>query len=252
MIGIDTGEKRESARLIFVLGTGRSGTHLLGHLLAGHPNCRVRFEEAPTFGWITQIAREPHTEERLLPLIRTELEARLLEARDREFLVEKSHPALWCAERLATEFPSAIFVGIHRKLFATVASMLAHAGIHRRVTNGAFYPRARDALGEDYPRDIEKLPLEARCALRVIAGRRELARLSNSLAGHLYVIDYEGVVSGVQIDAISGIVGTAPSQLPKIDAGSLDKWRIQLRSDQLENILAIAWRCGALDLVELA
>jgi hypothetical protein len=41
---VATAEGQTAARLIFVVGAGRSGTHLLGRVLATYPNSIVRFE----------------------------------------------------------------------------------------------------------------------------------------------------------------------------------------------------------------
>src|SRR5262245_33926076 len=42
---------------IFVVGSGRSGTHWLGFALGHHQAIHVEIEEPPTFGWIVQMAR---------------------------------------------------------------------------------------------------------------------------------------------------------------------------------------------------
>lgn len=43
-------------KIIFVSGTGRSGTHLVGRCISSHPNISGRIEVPETFNLITKIA----------------------------------------------------------------------------------------------------------------------------------------------------------------------------------------------------
>ncbi len=54
-----------ATRPIFVIGTGRSGTHWLGYSLGNHPEIRATIEVQPMFGLSTRMALNPALEMQL-------------------------------------------------------------------------------------------------------------------------------------------------------------------------------------------
>jgi hypothetical protein len=113
---------------IFVLGTGRSGTHWVAWILQPHPKLATLVEKPPIFNWVTEMAIDPTAEGRLFARLveRYRLEAANMRPKR---LLDKSHPNIWLAEALAKSLPDAQFVGILRDVFGTVASSLRHAGV---------------------------------------------------------------------------------------------------------------------------
>lgn len=123
-----------SSRKVFILGTGRSGTHWLGYILESHPDCVATIETRGIFRRVTRMALDPTLRPRLLPGLLRRYRLRHALAVPSHY-VDKSHPNLWLAEALADAFDDALFVGIVRNPYATVASMLRHEGVlewHRR------------------------------------------------------------------------------------------------------------------------
>jgi hypothetical protein len=55
------------SRIIFIVGRGRSGTNLVGQIIATNTRCHVGIEEQPLFKWITAMAVDAAQEARLLP-----------------------------------------------------------------------------------------------------------------------------------------------------------------------------------------
>ena len=97
-------------RLVFVLGTGRSGTHWLGYTLKAHSDFAVAIEKEPAFGWVKEMALRQNSRDELLPKLAEyyEQEAAICK---KAFYVDKSHPNIWIADRLANLLPGSLFCG---------------------------------------------------------------------------------------------------------------------------------------------
>jgi len=111
------------SKKIFIIGTGRSGTHWVARTLAEHREIRATIEVKSAFDWVTRMALDPATRKRLFPrLVRY--------YRYQHFIsvpchyMDKSHPNIWLADQLAETFSDAVFIGMQRNPYATVASML--------------------------------------------------------------------------------------------------------------------------------
>src|SRR5262245_4018334 len=122
------GDGRAAPRPIFVIGTGRSGTHCLAGVVASHPDVRATIEQQPMFDWSVAMAVNPACEPRLFDRLVAEYSAQLARSAPKHYL-DKSHPNIWIADKLLAAFPDARFVGVQRHPFATVASMLRHAAV---------------------------------------------------------------------------------------------------------------------------
>jgi hypothetical protein len=121
-------------RAAFVIGTGRSGTHWLGQSLGDHPEVRATVEAEPMFWISTQLALDRARDTELFPRLVRAYRKQLLRSVPRLY-VDKTHPNIWHAEDLKRALPEALFVGIERNPYATVASMVLHPDVsawHRR------------------------------------------------------------------------------------------------------------------------
>ena len=121
-------------RPVFVIGTGRSGTHWLGYSLGNHPEVRATVEMKPMFGLSTRMALDASLESQLFGKLKRAYQWQLLRSAPRLYL-DKSHPNIWIAEKLKDAFPKSQFVAIERNPYATVASMMKHKGVsawHKR------------------------------------------------------------------------------------------------------------------------
>ena len=82
---------------IFVLGTGRSGTHWLGNIMAAHPSIAATVEKPPAFTWVVELAMQPGKMDRLFPKLVRRYRYEHVDIEPRHFL-DKSHPSLWIAD----------------------------------------------------------------------------------------------------------------------------------------------------------
>lgn len=219
-------------RAVLVIGTGRSGTHWLGYSLGDHPEVRATVETEAMFSWSTRMALDPTQEERLFPRLVRAYRKQVLKAHPQLYL-DKTHPNIWLAERLRSRLPAALFLGIERNPYATVASMMEHPGVsdwHRRWRE---FPVPNRFLGitAELAETYDVLPLAAQCAIRWRAHHERMEELKGVLGPSLMVIAYEEFAHRTRtiVEDLRHFLGLhAPVPVPEVKLASLKKWREQL------------------------
>jgi hypothetical protein len=236
----ETRARHRRNRPIFVIGTGRSGTHWLGEALAEHPEIRATIEVDPMFSWVRDMAMNPATQSSLLHKLTTAYEHQLRKSAPRHYL-DKSHPNLWIAEDLLAAFPDALFLGIERNPFATVASMMKHpqvAGWHKLWRQ---FPVPNRFLGidDELAKTYDALPLAVQCALRWLSHHQRMQELRSLLGPSLHIIAYESFAANTEHEtvALQRFLGLAhPVPVPSVKYESLDKWKVQLTPEEVRQI----------------
>jgi hypothetical protein len=230
----------DTQKHIFVLGTGRSGTCWMGEILGSHPQIRGFVEPRPVFELVTQVAVDPAREERLLDRIFDEYR-RLFELAKPFHFADKTHPVLWLAEKVATQFPNSSFVAMRRAVEPTVASMLRHSGVRRWCEQWESYPAPNRFLGISYE-NLEwyrNASLEQRCAARWYSHRNEIRRLAPVLGDRLLTVDYEDLVSRCDenLEKVRQFLELS-EDFPALATrtGSLNKWKSQLSTKDVSGI----------------
>ena len=227
-------------RPVFVIGTGRSGTHWLGYSLGDHPEVRATVEIQPMFGWSTRMALNSKLERKLFGRLVLAYKWQLLKSAPRLYL-DKTHPNIWIAEKLKKAFPKSLFVGIERNPYATVASMMKHKGVsawHRRWRE---FPIPNRFLGitAELANTYDSIPLASQCAMRWLAHHDRMKELRSILGNDLIVIPYESFANDTetQIHGLQQFVGLKiPIPIPDVKTDSLHKWKEQLSNEQIVQI----------------
>src|SRR5690606_38689612 len=115
-------------KFVFVLGTGRSGTHFLGRLIGKNPSCHLLLESEETFPLsIKANITHYHTIRHKNRLIKKY--NKLIQKATKPFIIEKSHQNIWSFEDLYEIFSDSLFIGIQRDVKQVVNSMLEHRGV---------------------------------------------------------------------------------------------------------------------------
>lgn len=218
--------------LIFVLGTGRSGTGWVGNILDGHPDIRASIEQPPIFDLATRAAVHPRRRAVLLPALRALYHDEERRTRPKHH-ADKSHPVIWYADEVAEWFPDAKFVAIERSACGTVASMLRHGGILWWQHDWQRYGVPNPFLGIDGSNvdDYARASPAQRAAWRWLSHHRQTERLRPLLGDRLLVLDYETMVDSFpqqlrRLWAFLGLPAVEVVHEPK--RGSRDAWRDQL------------------------
>lgn len=231
------------SKKIFVIGTGRSGTHWLGQILQAHPDIHVTVEAPPIFAWSTAMALDPRQSPVLLPQLIRQYEIEHAAVAPRHY-ADKSHPNIWHAEDLAARLPDAVFLGIQRNPFATVASMLEHAGVLAWHERWREFPVPNRFLGitlenaAAYP----MLPQAVRCALRWQSHAARMDALRAVLGPRLLVVRYEDLILSTanEISRLADFLQlTTPIPLPPVKSESLDRWQHAMPADAIRQVASV-------------
>jgi hypothetical protein len=226
--------------VIFVIGTGRSGTTWMGQILNSHPEIVVSVERQPIFDWVTEMALYPASRSVLLPKVLRRYRAERLLAAPRHY-ADKSHPNIWLVEELTENIPEALFIGMFRGAHATVASMLKHREVLSWVENWKRFPLPNWFLGiTDRNQHLyDDLPLAAKCALRWRAHRDRLYALKESEGDRLMILNYEALQDAPQASLESlrlFLSMEKPFPLPNIRHTSRDRWQQELSAQDIAAI----------------
>lgn len=224
---------------IFVVGTGRSGTHWLGYILESSPEIKMNIEVKPIFPWVTQAAIDTSKRRKLLPLIRLYYNG--VSKLTRKHYADKSHPNLWHIDYLFKNVPNSYFIGIIREPHATVSSMLLHPGVRAWCENWQNFPVPNEFLGitEENKGEYETLPIEAKCTLRWIAHKKRLDQANVKYPNNLLIVDYNKLFEDTEheIHKINQFLELKkPLPYPQIKSESKNKWKNNLSETQINNI----------------
>jgi len=228
---------------IFIVGNGRSGTHWLARTLKSHPNIRATIEYKPIFSIVTKMALDPPSQNRLYWKLVLRYMWEILKSYPNHYL-DKSHPNIWLAERLKRTFSGALFVGIERDPYATIASMILHDGVNTLHKRWREFPIPNKFLGIDKEnKDIyDNLPIAKNFALSWLSHHDRMNELRSVLGTSLKVINYEHFAKEPQkiIEDLRKFLGLpTPLEIPKVKQESLNKWENQLSSEQIRQITKI-------------
>lgn len=226
--------------MIFVLGSGRSGTHWLGHILESHPKLHVTIEDPRWFAHVTQMAMDATTRPALFPSLIAAYRDEASRVAPLQF-ADKSHPNIWLAETLADALPGSKFVGIQRDPWGTVASMLQHAGVSSWHDRWRDFPVPNHFLGitEELAQVYNTYSVATKSALRWRSHNAQMLKLQTSLGNRLLVLHYDTLFTDpdrhlASLAAHLELAQPFPPVVVKAD--SLQKWRSQLTSEQLIDI----------------
>ena len=221
---------------VFVLGSGRSGTHWLGRTIATHPDVTATIEAQPMFRWSLTMAMDPSIERTLFKPLCHAYEG-WLEQATTPLYMDKSHQNIWLAEKLHLAFPAARFAGITRNPYATIASMLRHSGVLRWHRRWREYPVPNRFLGieESDLETYDDLPMVAKCARRWMAHRDRMIALEGVLGDALLHLQYETFAHEPEAttERLMAFLDLPDLAVPPVHLESLDKWRSVLSDDAI-------------------
>lgn len=188
-------------RAVFVVGTGRSGTHFLLRSLRGFSNTYDPHdgkEYGPVLNDISKAAIHHR-----LPSKETDDYYLRRVSESVGVLLDQHHPNLFFAEHWKAHLDDVVFLYPDRPTVQIVSSMMRHPGVlawysyvknwRRRTINRIPYPNR--FLGVESFREINNLPLHLLCARRVIAHRHAFEAAHVMMPDRMRRIFYEDLVS---------------------------------------------------------
>jgi len=235
--------RKELKQPIFIIGYGRSGTHWLARTLATHTEIRATIEVQPIFSMVKEMALNFHLEKKYFWQLILRYRWQILISKPKRYL-DKSHPNLWLAEKLAKAFPTAVFLGIERNPYATVASAMVHKGGYAIRRRWRDFPIPNQFLGIDCQtaKTYENMPAEEKYSLSWLSHHKRMDALKEAFGDSLMVITYEdfALQTNEVLDRLETFLGLdSPIEKPEVKLDSLWKWETQLSDMQINNIYAI-------------
>jgi hypothetical protein len=228
-------------RIVFVVGSGRSGTHWAGYTLDAHPRIHTTVEDPKVFSLVTSAALDPARERKNLPRILRFYRRQLRRARPSHY-ADKSHPNLWLARPLAEAFGGrARFLAVERNPFGVAASSLKHKGVRAWHERWREFPVPNRFLGithELAARYDELTPVQ-QFAHRWLSHHNEMQRLLTDLPGRILAIDYDAMIDDYDAGArqVFEFIGVEPVPVEmEVRSGSRDRWREELSSEEIAQI----------------
>lgn len=224
------------SRKVFIIGTGRSGTHFLAQTLERHREINASIEDRYVFQRMRQLAVDTSLRDKLYPGLVRRIRIRHALCAPNHYL-DKSHPAIWLTEELSQSFPRALFIGIQREAHATVMSMLKHSGILRWQANWRQYPLPNRFLGitKELKEDYDSLSPAEQCALRWRSHAVRMEQVQGQLEDRFIRVEYEDLITSTtrELSRLQSFLGLeSPIPVPAVDSAPLEKWKHELDADE--------------------
>lgn len=231
--------KVSNKKIVFVIGSGRSGTHLLGRTIGNLEIFDAYIEDEKLFNKVTKVAVNPNRSLKDVKHI-LKLYEGVFNKANKTRILEKTHPNIWLVEPLKEHFSDAKFIGIKRDVYATVASMLNHSGVlswYNRLPLNEVNPFL--GINNENKDVFSKLPIESKCALRWKSHVERLNYLEEKYPNEVYVVKYEDFYHDYDflMKNISAFLEVdVPIKSEKLNTDSIDKWKTFLTAEQINNI----------------
>jgi len=177
---------------IFIVGTGRSGTHFVCSTLIAHPEITDLTngkENRIVFRAVTDSALNMR---QLSPETIFKYKALRLLSFNAHY-IDQSHPNLWHVEQLLKVFPNAKFIGIVRCPFSVTYSMLNHVGVRNHFNNYMNYPSPNQFFGINQvnANEYHSLSASSKCALRWCSHMHRLDTVCRAHPSSFLIVNYE-------------------------------------------------------------
>jgi len=239
---------------VYIVGTGRSGTHFSVRLMNGFKHARDSLEGKENSEVLRDIAMAAIHHR--LPSKSTERYYLDAFSDGEGVLLDQHHPNLFFVKHWTDILGDVVFLYPQRPTYQVVASMLRHRGVmgwykyarklRQRTINRIPYPNR--FLGVEKSSDIEQLPNHLLCAHRVIAHRMAFHSTLCNANGALRQLNYEALVENpisefervFSTDEMAQLGPFTLTEEPK--KASLAKYHDVLSDEQVSEIVTLEER----------
>ncbi len=239
---------------IFIVGTGRSGTHFTCRSISGFKNIfdpQTGKENVPVLKQIATSAIHHRSYPQIAKSYYSDIKSNL---KNDSIFIDQHHPNIFYCPELIKIFSNPIFLFPHRPIIQVVASMINHQGVlnwykyakdsmQANSKTGAI-PFPNQFLGLTEFSQLDNLELHQICALRVIS-HEKMARKMQESDADLRFINYENLVKD-QFSEYSKVF--SPTELVSLgefsiveesSLNSLSKYKEVLTDKQISEILEL-------------
>lgn len=138
---------------VFIIGTGRSGTHFLCSCLNKFSNLDDGFygkESKYIFDYLSKLTVQGNSLSRSVRGYYNHMMRKVSPS----VLVDQTHPNIWHVEKLIEWYPNAKFLSLTRCVYSVVYSMINHQGVAAWEINHTAYPMPNRFLGINEDNEI--------------------------------------------------------------------------------------------------
>lgn len=219
-------------KAIFIVGTGRSGTHFTTNALSGFSNFYDPLNCREYDNVLYPIAKAAIGHQNYPSFAKGYYEAIKLSIPSGKVFVDQHHPNLFFVNDLVNIFDDVTFLCPRRDILQIVSSMLQHSGVmswynyfhanYSRNPNLAPFPNK--FLGVASFEQLNSLEPHQLCAYRVVAHYKEMRSLT---------LKYDSCRFFNYSDLVADQYGTFASIFNKDELDSLGKFNPSIKSDPL-------------------
>lgn len=233
-------------RYCFIVGTGRSGTHLITSLLRQHEMIEDLLSGKENPNILKNIAESSQNNSINVPDVNINYyEERKKSIGDKIFL-DQSHPNLFFVDDLSNRLGGTRFIAMWRDTRAVVASMLRHKGVLNWYKSANKRPFPNQFLGMVGRDDFDKLSLLEKCTLRVVAHKNRIIKEQILNPEIFKVIYYESICADAEFQINSIFNWLKISKIDKLTADiknlSVTKWQTSLSNNEIDIINNIEFK----------
>jgi len=180
---------------IFIVGTGRSGTHFLCRSLLDFSNIDDRLNGREDPNLLRDIALSAINHTKLLDITIKKYKNRTEQCNsNNKIFLDQHHPIIHHIQQIDETFKDSIFLGLDRPIEQIVASMIEHNGVKKwfELAKKNTIPFPNKFLGVKTLKEVTQTPLHLLCAKRVIAHKNLNKRFYSK--ENFRLIDFENFV----------------------------------------------------------
>lgn len=234
---------------VFIVGTGRSGTHFTCRSILGFSNAFDPHNGRECLETLRSVAQAAIQHKKYPKTVYAYYQKQLSFLEKGKIFVDQHHPNIFFTDVLKEIFESPVFLYPKRDIEQVVASMINHPGVlawydyaKRNRKLFGFISKApfpNKFLGLKDFKLIDELPLHLLCAMRVLVHDHVARELTNSC--NFKVVEYQSLVKD-QLGTFNNIFGDQVelfgkfTEVEKSNLNSLKKYTETLTPKQVEEI----------------
>jgi len=191
--GLKSQIKNQERGPIFIIGTGRSGTHFLCSCLNEFEELDDYFSGKESPYMFHEISALTVSQKEIPPYVIGYYKHMQRKVSPKIFL-DQTHPNIWNVETLIKEFPNSKFVAISRDVYSVAYSMKLHEGVSKWIKNHMNYPKPNKFLGINIQNEnlyINELTDLQRSVFRWCAHNRRLDDLAGKFPEFVIKVNYQ-------------------------------------------------------------
>lgn len=212
---------------IFIVGCGRTGTHLMAQILDSHPDIKGGQENPVLLRQITNYAMGSCGPIALNSIV-AQLEDNIKSVYPSTYL-DKHHPNLWLLPEINQQFSDVKFIAMKRSAYATIASMISHPGVTDHTKRWSPDSPDNRFLGTFAGTQYDTLTLAQKHALRYAAHMKRINSDVRYSDADIMPVVYEDLVTSPKetVAKVADFVGYDPGdfEVPYMDKSTTYKWR---------------------------